>query len=82
MVEVLQTATTTAEKMLTAWLYPVWGGVNHLGYATLIIVALALGIAKFNGLPRKSPLNKTGFAVNTPNSAAIVTKINYFAAHH
>jgi hypothetical protein len=52
MVEVLQTAPTTAVKMLTAWLYSVWGGVNHFAYATLIIVALALGIAKFNRLPR------------------------------
>jgi hypothetical protein len=80
MVKMLQTAATTAGKMLAVRLNPVIGDLDNVCDASLIVVALAVVIAKFNSLIWQSALNKARLTINTCHSTAIVTQVNHLAA--
>jgi hypothetical protein len=78
-IQVLQAAAAAAGKMLATWVYTGRGRLNNFCNTGLIIVALAIGVAKFDSFLRQSTLNKAGLAINAPHAPAIMAEVDYLA---
>ena len=81
-IKMLQTTATTTAKMFAGRLDAMLRLGQNLSRPPFIIITFLIDQPKFNLLSGQRTFNKTGLAVDTPNTSTVVTEVDNIALEH